>query len=393
MITLDNFSGEEIEVINSIKNVCKKFNIEMYLVGGAVRDALLREKIKDIDICINENPKIIIENLLNIKSYEYHDKFQTSTILFNNGTSIDLIRCRREVYEQNGKLPVVTPSNIYDDLYRRDFTVNALAYDLINETILDMYNGLEHLEEKKFIKIHCNSYNEDPTRILRVIKYSTRYSFEISDKEEIVKTIEEGIFQTVSNDRIIKEIYMLCKEKNWEENIRKCYSMGIFKLKIKELGLQNHLINYSCLECRILNLFYIMEDLKYIEMFLNNSFLHKDLNKAIKYYYINKNKIVDLLTNTMDNYEIYKILKDIEWYSVLLLCWNKELSYKILNYAYNLKDLELNINGNYLNQLGIKKGKNIGKVLQYILKLKLNIGISDDEKYLLLNLGEIKKCL
>lgn len=393
MNILDNFNDKQIEAINSIKFICKRHNIEVYIVGGAVRDGILNTPTKDIDICINADPKVVINDLENVKKYEYHEPFQTSTILFNNDIFIDLIRCRKEVYEQNGALPNVTPSDIKDDLFRRDFTVNALAYNLIEDKLIDFFNGFEDLKNNKLRKIHTNSYREDPTRIFRGIKYSVRYGLELVDKYEIIGALEENVLSTISNDRIIKEIISLCSEVKWTSNLMLCEELGILKLNRELIGLENPIQDYNEINLRLINLYYSLNDEKFLNVFLNNSLLDKQLKKSIKHYYNNNYKTVDLLANAMDNYELYKILKSLEFYELVLLCWNKKNVYKVMNYVYNLKDNNLNVNGDFIRSLGIEDGKTIGNILNNMMKLKLNTDIKDDEKYLQLNLGEIIRCL
>ncbi|WML35291.1 CCA tRNA nucleotidyltransferase [Clostridium sp. OS1-26] len=393
---MDIFGGynkDQIDVINIIKDLCKSCDIKAYIVGGAVRDSILGKSTRDIDICINRDPKIVIENLSFIKKYEYHSQFQTSTIEFNNGIVIDLIRCRKETYEKNGSLPIIEPSCIEDDLSRRDFTINALAYDIINNEIIDLFNGLLDLRNRQLKKIHSNSYAEDPTRIFRAIKYSVRYGLELYDKNEIIESINIGDINTISSDRIIKELFLMCGEDNWIENWALCNELGVLKLEAHFLGIENCLGSYEDINLRLVNVFYSLKDEKYIDIFINNSFLDKDLKKTIKYYYYNKDKIVDLLMKAMDNYEICSVLKNIDLYALMILCWNTKLKYKIINYVFKLKEVKLHINGEYLTKLGINEGKNVGRILKFIMKLKLNTGIKDDKKYLVDNLGEIIKCL
>lgn len=388
-----NFDEDQIYVINAIKSVCMSHDIKAYIVGGAVRDSILEENIKDIDICINENPKVVIDNLSSIQKYEYHPQFQTSTIEFDNGVVIDLIRCRKETYERNGALPNIEPSSIEDDLYRRDFTVNSLAYDIVNNRIIDLYNGIKDLKNRQLKKVHVNSYMEDPTRIFRGIRYSTRYEFELYDKEEIQECIKSQIIKSISFDRVIKELDLMCKEKKWIENFILCNELGMLKLDIKHLGIKSQFEDYANINLRILNVFYSLKNDRYEDIFISNSFLNKDLKKSMKYYYSNRDKIIDLLMKTVDNYEMYQILKSLDLYGLILCGWNNKASYKIINYFYNLKDIRLDIDGAFLNSLGISSGKDMGRILKDILKVKLNMGIKDDKKYLLRNLGEITKCL
>ena len=387
MNILGAFTTEQIQTINLIKPICKCNGIKAYIVGGAVRDAFLGNKVKDIDICIDRNPNFIISKLDGIKCFQYYDKFQTASVLFENEVNIDLIRCRKEYYVRDGELPIIEPSHIYDDLKRRDFTVNALAYDIVKESLIDIYRGLEDIKNKSLQKIHLNSYKEDPTRIFRAVKYAVRYGFDLKDKDEIINCVNEGAFNLISNDRIVKEIYLLCKEKMWIKNILMCGNLKIFNVNREKLRIGNE--NYNNINERILRLFYALEDKKYAHILGENSVLDSKLKISIKYFIENYQKITCRILNAMDNYELYEILKSINDYGLILLKWNDKLKYKIYNYVHNMYHYKSSLNGKFISSLGIQNGKTIGEILNYMAKIELNSMIKYGKKYLVKNLGEI----
>ncbi|RFM21957.1 CCA tRNA nucleotidyltransferase [Clostridium botulinum] len=307
-------------------------NIKIYIIGGAIRDIILNNKINDIDICLEGEPKELIYRMKNIKEYIYYDEFHTSTIKFQNNIQIDLIGCRKEKYEYEGALPKITLSNIKNNLERRDFTINALAYDIVEDKILDFFNGMEDLRKGKIIKIHNNSYMEDGTRIFRAIKYSIRYGFKIEDEKEIRESITKGTLKNISNDRIVSELYSLCTEENWIEAIKQCYKYNLLDIDLNLLGLENILLDYSNIYVRILNVLYSIKGEHGQSIFIDNSFLDKDLRKPIDKYLQNKEIYSLSLSNAKDNYEIYKILSKTYSFERVLLAWNLKFRYKVYNY-------------------------------------------------------------
>ncbi|AZV56127.1 CCA tRNA nucleotidyltransferase [Clostridium sp. AWRP] len=387
MNILGAFTIDQIQIINLIKAICKGNGIKAYIVGGAVRDAFLGNKVKDIDICIDKNPNFIIGKLNGIKCFQYYDKFQTAFLLFENEVNIDLIRCRKEYYVRDGELPIIEPSNIYDDLQRRDFTVNSLAYDIITGSLIDIYGGVEDIKNKSLQKIHLNSYREDPTRIFRAVKYAVRYGFDLKDKDEIINCVNEGVFDLISNDRIVKEVYLLCKEKMWIESILMCDNLKIFNVNREKLEIANE--NYNNIDKRILRLFYALADKKCAHILGENSVLDSKLKISIKNFAENYQKITGAVLNAMDNYELYKILKSIDDYGLILLKWNDKFKYKIYNYVHNMYHYKSSLNGKFVSSLGIQNGKAIGEVLNYMTKIELNSMIKYGKKYLVKNLGEI----
>ncbi|MFL0196526.1 CCA tRNA nucleotidyltransferase [Clostridium sp. WILCCON 0269] len=397
MNILKFFTKNEIEVVNIIRDLCKKRSIKVYIVGGAVRDAILGSKIKDIDICIDSNPNVIISELQHLKHCRYYQEFQTASLTFESGITIDLIRCRKEYYKKDGELPIIKPSHIYDDLYRRDFTINSLAYDIVKNDIIDIYGGIEDIKNKIIRKIHLNSYREDPTRIFRAVKYGVRYGFNLKDRDEIEQCIKENIFNIISKDRITKEIYSLCCEVNWVKTICLCNELKIFNidgqaLKIKYPAYMESLIySFKNIDIRILRLFYALRDDTYINILVENSILNKKLKSTIKYFAEKLQKIIDFTACTLDNYELYSLLNNMNDYQLIFLSWNNKLKYKIYNYISNMSNYKLSLNGNDVKALGIKEGKCIKKILNYIMKVELNTALKWEEEYLLKDMGEIYK--
>lgn len=389
-----SFTKDEIYVINAVRDLCVRRNIKAYIVGGAVRDAILKNKVKDIDICLNCDPGSIIVELKGVKYYKYYKNFQTAAVTFQNGIHIDLIRCRKEHYRKYGELPEVESSDIYDDLYRRDFTINSLAYDIVENNILDIYGGIDDIKNKVLRKIHFNSYREDPTRIFRAVKYSVRYGFYLEDKLEIEKCITENIFNTISNDRIVKEIYSLCSEINWIKNINLCSILGIFNidgqaLKVKYSDYEKELISiYKNVDIRILRLAYSLKDEVYVNILIENSILNRKLKNTVKYFSQNLHKVINFMKNTLDNYELYQLLKGMNDYELVFLSWYYELKYKIYNYIDNISTYKLSLNGTDIIALGIREGKSIKRILNNIMKLELNTVLKWRKEYLLKNIGE-----
>jgi len=389
MNLIEKFKFDEQNAIYSIAGECKKKNINVFLVGGVVRDILLHRNCHDIDICMEGDPKDIITLLKDIKEYIYYDKFQTSTIFFNNGVKIDLITCRREIYNINGSLPEITPTTIKEDLYRRDFTINAIAYDILRGKLIDPFDGIKHIENKIIKSVHGESYLEDPTRIFRAFKYANRYNFPIYDKESIKYALKHKALDSISNDRIIREITLLCLEECWIKNILSCEKYGIFKLQHSKLCAENSICNFETFNDRIINLFVSIIEESDRDLFIYNSILNKEQRTAFKNY----SKLMDIakkkLEKSMDNYDLYIVLNKLSINEIKLLSYNRKLFYKLYNFITKMRNAALSVKGEHISQLGISNLRQYSSILNYLLKLKLNTGIIDEKNYLTNNLGEI----
>lgn len=380
-----NFDNLQNAALENIKQVCINKNIKCYIVGGAVRDALLKIPPRDIDICLELDPKELLSEL-DIKEYAYYDAFQTATIIFKNGVEIDIIRCRKEKYESEGSLPKVFPGNILEDLRRRDFTVNAIAFDLVDEKLIDPYQGVSDIKAKVITSVHAKSYREDPTRIFRALKYSIRYGFSIKDITEIEKELQQDIFSLISNDRYYKEIFSICSEDRWMHIFIECNRLGVLHINELNLNKANFLADYQDVNVRLLNFAWCNQEENEFNKIIQNSYIKRDLKKSLKNYV--NNKLESHLLEKRDNYEIYYILKNSNGYDRVLLAYNNKLNYKIINYL-RYADFKMNLDGNYIKSHVRVQGKEVGNILEYIEKVKLNTGIWDEKKYFNENLEEI----
>ncbi|URZ00607.1 tRNA nucleotidyltransferase/poly(A) polymerase family protein [Clostridium felsineum] len=378
------FNENEISALEDIKNACICKKIKAYIIGGAVRDSILKVKTKDIDLCIEENPLSIIKSLKSLKDYVYYEKFQTATLYFNNNVNVDLIRCRKETYLQDGMLPIVEPATIIDDIYRRDFTVNALAYDIIEDEIIDIYEGINNINNKIIKSIHKNSYKEDCTRIFRAIKYSVRYDFKIVDDFIFEELIEKNILDTISVERYVKELYLICGEDKWVEMLRKCCKYGIIALDFNALG--KNVLNSNQNE-KFLNMIYCSKDKRLNKALIKNSFLNKELLNPIRKFVLNRKKVEEGLLKAQNNYDIYVVLKGMTKYELMLFSWNKNIEYKIHNYVNNIVKFHKVMGGEEIKKIIQSDGKIIGVIKENILRRNLNMLINFN--YSTKNMGEI----
>lgn len=223
---------EFYSLFNILKKQAKNTNIKYYMIGGAVRDMLLkRENITDIDISVEYNFDGFIEMLkeiINIKTITFFP-LKTASIKLN-GINIDIVTARKEKYPANGVLPMVIPSNINDDIKRRDFTINSIGYDFQNNEYIDPLNGISDLKKGIIRGNRKNLFIEDPTRIFRLIRYQNRFSMEMDKKTEcdLMRSLKNReLFETVSKSRIHKEWEMILAE----DNVIKCL-MQMKKIKL-----------------------------------------------------------------------------------------------------------------------------------------------------------------
>ncbi|MFI3256154.1 MAG: polynucleotide adenylyltransferase PcnB [Psittacicella sp.] len=200
-------------VLNTI-NLLKDNGYDAYIVGGFVRDICLGAKPKDFDIATNATPDQI-KSIFKFRCRIIGKRFKLAHIVYKNYI-IEVATFRRDAKDansskisQNGML--LRDNNygsLEEDVLRRDFTVNALYYDPISNTVIDFFNGLEDLKLKQLVLIRkpSVSYKEDPVRMLRAIRFMAKLDFSISESDRLSILKYGYLLKDISRARIFEEI-------------------------------------------------------------------------------------------------------------------------------------------------------------------------------------------
>jgi tRNA nucleotidyltransferase (CCA-adding enzyme) len=188
---------------------------DVWLVGGAVRDLLLgREPARDLDLVVEGDARPVAERLAATLggTATFHDRFLTARVRAPEH-AYDLATARRERYARPGALPQVEPASLDEDLRRRDFTVNAIASTFKGETRApgDAREDLAHGRLRVF---HDASFIDDPTRVLRLVRYAARLNFAVDAGTSVLarRAVAAGAVDTVTGSRIGAELRLLLDE-------------------------------------------------------------------------------------------------------------------------------------------------------------------------------------
>ena len=224
------------EILDLLRKIGSKTRLPICVVGGFVRDLLLVRENLDLDIVIEGDAISFAQELGESWRWEVqkHDRFGTATLIQSTGTRIDFASARSETYEHQGALPLVSPGTIEDDLRRRDFSINALAVRLNTEgfgELLDCVDGVEDLREGRIRALHSESYLDDPTRIFRAVRYEGRFKFQIeaNDKARIHDTLQQGVLDRISGERIRNEINRILAEDAVPCIVRRLLEFDVFR--------------------------------------------------------------------------------------------------------------------------------------------------------------------
>jgi tRNA nucleotidyltransferase (CCA-adding enzyme) len=203
--------------------------VPAYLVGGAVRDLLLGVGDgPDLDVAIEGE----VETLSEVPGFELEREglFLTGRLELG-GIKVDVARARSETYPHPGALPQVRPATIAEDLARRDFTVNAMAYPLADAgraELIDPHGGLGDLRAGLLRVLHERSFLDDPTRALRAARYAARFGFEL--EPGTAKLLDGTDLSTVSDDRIQGELRRIAAEDDPAHALRLIGEWGVMPL-------------------------------------------------------------------------------------------------------------------------------------------------------------------
>lgn len=215
--------GEPVDccrfALDHLARIADDSGFEAYLVGGPVRDLLLAAPTTDLDVTVVGDAVTVAERLAaDIDGrLTVHQRFGTATVTTGSLT-IDLVTARRETYNSPGALPDVEPGGIADDLARRDFTINAMAMPLPASIgdLVDPHRGRADLEAGLVRVLHPGSFLDDPTRILRAVRYAARFGFIIEPETArlMVKALAARALSTLTGDRLRHELERILQEPN-----------------------------------------------------------------------------------------------------------------------------------------------------------------------------------
>jgi len=256
----DYIQGELIKTPFNLYNLITKYiesnnNIKVAFVGGYLRDLLISKfhkksfsKPTDIDLVIEGSAislaKFIKKNIVNVDLCLIKEFNLYNTVEINiNDYKIDIASARKEIYSAPGLNPTVTKSTIEEDLKRRDFSINSIAYEVSTSRIYDLYGGISDIKSKKLHLLHSKSISDDPSRLIRCAKYSSRLDFNISNdslkqSQETVRkwpwksseTYQKMIYPPALGIRIRMELAEIYKYDNLNNVISIIHKWGIISI-------------------------------------------------------------------------------------------------------------------------------------------------------------------
>ena len=219
--------GPLLNLVQRASELAQQLGYPLYVVGGFVRDLMLGEPNLDMDLVVEGDAIRLARRLarqIGARSRS-HKRFGTAKIILEGRQaefgmpSLDFASARLEFYAHSAALPEVETSSIKADLHRRDFTINTLAIRLDSDhygQLLDFYGGERDLNEGMVRVLHSLSFIEDPTRILRAVRFEQRLGFQIEPRTEELIENALPMLGRVTGERIRHELYLILRERRPE---------------------------------------------------------------------------------------------------------------------------------------------------------------------------------
>lgn len=227
-------SEELYKLLESISETAYMEDVSVYLIGGIVRDIFLKEPNDDIDIVVEGDGVSFAKRLQEDYGGDVviHENFGTATWTHPTGLEIDVTTSRLEFYDKPAALPDVEVSTLKEDLHRRDFTINAMAIYLNKDSfgeLIDPFRGQIDLKEKRIKILHNLSFVEDPTRILRGVRFETRFAFAMDNQTEKLALESIGRVRDLSVNRMVGEMKRMFKEDDPARAIRRLFELRFWE--------------------------------------------------------------------------------------------------------------------------------------------------------------------
>ncbi|MGB9761028.1 MAG: hypothetical protein ACPLWD_00850 [Caldimicrobium thiodismutans] len=368
----------------------------LYLAGGPVRDFLLKRPVKDLDLVLEGDWKELLPEILKEKGLTllFQSPFLTYKLKIDEGFTLDLVTARKEIYPEPAHLPRICPSDFKEDIFRRDFTINALIYGLTppyEETLVDLVSGLADLKKGLIRPLHLKSFVDDPTRAFRGVRYKVRLRFDFA--EEIYLALSEAdkvsSFKKLSAQRLINELLLFLFKESLEDlpllleetkRLKLLNRTGLVLRKISPKDfeiLELALIELSRKEAEKFFLLFLVEISE--ENLKRLGFSEKERLRLLNWwnYFFKEDSFFKL-----GIIEKVEVLEKLPLYFVFRLSLEETYREFILKFLKELRFVKPEVTGYDLLSMGVKEGETIGKILKELRRRRIEGELRSKEEEL-----------
>jgi tRNA nucleotidyltransferase (CCA-adding enzyme) len=220
-LLMERMPPDLYDTLKKSGELAESMGFNLFLVGGIVRDMVMRIENLDVDLVVEGDGIIFAKALAEAFGGKVspHEKYKTAVVRLPGGRRIDLATARLEYYRMPGAFPEVEESTLKLDLYRRDFTINTMAVALNPHRfgeLIDFFGAQRDIREKKIRVLHSLSFVEDPSRILRAVRFEKRFNFCLGKQTVslISSAVQAGFLRNIPGRRIFHEMRQILQEEN-----------------------------------------------------------------------------------------------------------------------------------------------------------------------------------
>lgn len=396
-----------MRVLNELGQAGNEMGMGVYLVGGFVRDMLLDRKNYDVDIVVEGDAidYALYFSERYVGKRKNFEQFRTVILslprsYIEGGLKIDITTARLEHYEEPAIPPVVESSVIKHDLYRRDFTINAIAIQINPHRfghMVDLFGGRRDLKLGIIKVLHNGSFYDDPTRMLRAIRFEQRFKFEIEkNTQQLLHTAAgDRILGKVSAQRIREEIINILSEEKPYHAIQR---LGEYKLLAQihpKIGYDEdmfclfeeiyrilhwyHLENrHESVEPWVVYLLGLISRMRVREAkkFGKKLTWHRHVCDKFNELFTARAQVAKVLTDPqhLPNSRVHQCLKNVSTEVLLFLMAESDerVEQRIAHFISKLRDVQIQLRGSDLFEFGVEPGPMVGRILRQVLHKRLD---------------------
>jgi tRNA nucleotidyltransferase (CCA-adding enzyme) len=413
-ILRERLPAHAAKLIHVISDVANKSGYTAYLAGGFVRDLLLHIPNMDMDVVIEGDGMDFAEKLaLRLSGRaRIHEKFKTAVVVAPGGLKIDVATARMEYYTHPAALPIVELSAIRNDLYRRDFSVNAMAIRLNGarpNALLDFFGGQADIKDKIIRVLHNLSFVEDPTRVFRAVRFESRHGFAIAKQTlSLLKSaVQHEMFNRLSGARLFAEIKAILNERRPTAALKRMKELGLLRFIHPNLsfgpdqerlmddmedmliwmGLAFPLKPMELWPARLLVILDPLSDVEVVEMMETFHSSHKILRDAIR-----RREFVALASESLFTaksaaapsalWELFSQADDVALLYLAAKSRDKGVTSAVTRYISEYAGVKPFVTGEDILALGAKPSRKVGDMIREIFAAQLDKTITTKEEAL-----------
>jgi tRNA nucleotidyltransferase (CCA-adding enzyme) len=394
----ERLPGWLFKVLKEIGATADRLDCKAYMVGGFVRDLLLRRDNLDVDIVIEGGDGVEFSREfartrdLRVRA---HTRFKTAVLIFPDGFKIDVATARLEYYERPGSLPTIEQSSLKLDLYRRDFIINTLAAALNRKRfgeLVDFFGAQKDIKDRKIRVLHNLSFVEDPTRALRAVRFSEKFGFEIEKHtlNLIKNAVKLDVFQRLSGARLLDELRHILEDEAAGEAVKRLAALGLLKYVHPDISWDKDTASLfdrahdSIVWHRLLYTGDTPEGWLVLFLAITDQVKDRDLEGLVKRLSLSGKKRVGVVMSRPEGKRALEIIESglagqlsvlydllsplpLEVIIYLMAKARREESKKALSvYITRLKSMRTHLKGGDLKKMGLTEGAELGRVLKMV---------------------------